>query len=150
MSRSGIIDEPWGDGTYRFRLAYAQLEELEGKCGAGTYEIYARLAPRTDMLGRVVEAPGWHIADLFHTIRLGLIGGGMAANEALKLVLKYFDDWPKVECALLCEKILGECLSGHPEEAPGKEAGEANPASTSPASTEPAAPPARRRKKSAG
>lgn len=151
MSRSGAVDLSWGDGEHSFRLPIKQLQELEEKCGAGTFEIYGRLSPTKDVFGNVAAAPAWRVADLYHTIRLGLVGGGMPAHEAVKLVDRYFDEWPKIETAIVCAGILGESLSGHEAEPVGKaEAAEAaKPESTSVASIEPAVRPARSRKKSA-
>lgn len=153
MSRSGAIDLSWGDGEHRFRLPIAQLQELEEKCGAGTFEIFYRLSPKKDVFGQISAAPSWRVVDLFHTLRLGLIGGGMAAHEAMKFVQHYFDEWPLNETAVICGSILDEALSGHEAEPVGKaEAAEAvTPESTSAASTKTApASTARRRNKSAG
>lgn len=66
----------WGDGEYLFALKGAQIEELQEKCGkVGLGAIYQRVA-----LGV------WFWGDLYHTVRLGLIGGGMGAVEAKRLV----------------------------------------------------------------
>jgi hypothetical protein len=150
MSRSGAVDLTWGDGEHSFRLPIKQLEELETKCGAGTFEIYGRLSPKTDVFGAVTAAPGWRVMDLYHTLRLGLIGAGMAAHEAVALVQRHIDEWPLTDTAIVCAGILGEALSGHEDEPVGKgeaEAEIANPASTSAASTKPVARRVRSRKK---
>jgi len=65
----------WADGEYLFALKGAQIEELEHACGkVGFGVIYQRV-----MLG------AWFWSDLYHTVRLGLIGGGMGAIEAKRL-----------------------------------------------------------------
>lgn len=76
--RAEIILE-WGGGEHLFRLAGRQIEELEQVCGkVGFGAIYQRL-----MLGT------WFWADLYHIVRLGLIGGGMGAVEAKRLTEFY-------------------------------------------------------------
>lgn len=62
----------WADGEFLFRLNGKEIEELQKVCGnVGFAEIYARIAH-----GK------WFWADIYHTIRLGLIGGGMGAVDA--------------------------------------------------------------------
>lgn len=69
----------WGDGEYLFRLNGREIEELQKLCGnVGFGAIYQRIS-----LGV------WFWGDLYHTIRLGLIGGGMGAVEAKKLTDMY-------------------------------------------------------------
>lgn len=65
------IDLEWADGTYPFCLPLAQLEELQSHCDAGPMVIAGRL-----------EAGSWKVGDVYHTLRLGLIGGGMAPVDA--------------------------------------------------------------------
>ena len=119
MSRSAKIDAAFGDGRHCFRLALAELEELQEKCDAGPPLILAR-----------IEASQWKTADVRETIRLGLIGGGMDALKALALVERYVDerpDWTKN--ALLARGVLYAALVGVDEEPPEKPKGEAETAS---------------------
>lgn len=75
---SAEIALAWGDGRYSFVLKYKQIEELQRACGA-TFGAIVR---------RVLE-DDYDVRDVVHTIRLGLIGGGLAPVKALELVEAY-------------------------------------------------------------
>lgn len=69
----------WGDGEYVFALRGKEIEELEQVCGkVGFGVIFQRV-----MFG------AWFWADLYHTVRLGLIGGGLGPVEAKRLTDMY-------------------------------------------------------------
>ncbi len=69
----------WGDGDYLFALRGKEIEELEHQCGkVGIGTIYQRVVMGV-----------WFWGDLYHVIRLGLIGGGTGAVEAKRLVDMY-------------------------------------------------------------
>lgn len=91
----------FGDGAYKFRPNLSELEELEEKCGAGIGAIYLRL-----------HSPNYTIADVRETVRLGLIGGGMAPGKALALVRRYVDGRPIDESWLLARTIMGAVMHG--------------------------------------
>lgn len=117
----------WGDGTYLFRLSVAGLLELEEKTNSPFTVIYDRL-----------NAGKFSSADLRETIRLGLIGGGMAPPKAKTLVERYVDGRPRLESWPHARAILGAVLFGfevaplgNPEAAPSDESPNA---STPPAS----------------
>jgi hypothetical protein len=116
------IDLDWGDGTYRFALPLAQLEELQTLCDAGPIVIAGRL-----------EAGMWKLADVYQTLRLGLIGGGMEPVKALRLVKTYVADRPWLENVMPALAVLQAVLIGKPDEPVGK----------SPAGGEESAQPAR-------
>lgn len=100
MSRHGDVTLVWADGEYTFRLAIAQLRELQEKCDAGPLELYRRM-----LIGN------WRLDDIRETIRLGLIGGGQVPPAAaLKLVIRYVDDRPLLESAEIARVILGVIL----------------------------------------
>lgn len=118
----------WADGTYLFRLPVSRLIELEQKCAASFTTVHRRL---------VSGSPT--ITDIYETIRLGLIGGGLDPVAALTLVKRYVDDAPKVPNMITAAEIMKAVMFGFEVEDLGK--GEAAPtvespnASTSPAST---------------
>lgn len=79
MSLKPEIILEWGDGEYAFALYGDQIEEIQHQCGkVGFGAIYQR-----------VTLGVWFWGDLYHTIRLGLIGGGMGAVEAKRLTDLY-------------------------------------------------------------
>ena len=109
VSRKAKIDLTWADGEYTFRLPIAQLEELQEKCGAGPPAIFQRLC-----------ASSWMVRDVRETIRLGLIGGGMAPAKALSLVQRYVDERPLGENAPTAQAILLAAIIGVEDEPVGK------------------------------
>ncbi|HEV7323528.1 MAG TPA: gene transfer agent family protein [Bosea sp. (in: a-proteobacteria)] len=112
-SRNAAVDLDFGGGSYRFRLAMGELEELQEVTGAGPYHCLRRLL-----------AGDWHVQDVRDTIRLGLIGGGLSANEALKLTRRYVDERPDwIRNATLAIAALSAALAGAPEEQPSKKGG---------------------------
>lgn len=70
----------WADGEYSFALKGKQIEELQVLSKTGFGAIYRR-----------VMAGDWHYEDIYHTIRLGLMGGGMGAVEAKRMCDLYVD-----------------------------------------------------------
>lgn len=116
MSRDARVDLDWADGTYSFRLGFGQLVELQEKCDAGPYAILKRLNGGT-----------WRIEDVSNVIRLGLIGGGMKAAEALKLVRLHVEAYPIMENLSFACAILAAGLLGAPDDPVGEQGAE-NPA----------------------
>lgn len=115
MSRDASIELDWADGTYAFRLAWAELEKLQEACDAGPYVILNRLGDGS-----------WRIGDISNVIRLGLIGGGMAPIDALKKVRGYVEGRPPVENLLFAQAILSAGLIGAADEEPAKKDEAAN------------------------
>lgn len=110
-NRNARVELDFADGTYGFRLAIGELEELQEKTGVGPYALLRRLL-----------ANDWRIEDVTNTIRLGLIGGGTEPIPALKLAQRYVEqrsDW--LNNAMLAQAIVSAALVGAPEELPGKE-----------------------------
>jgi hypothetical protein len=73
----------WGDGPHVFKLGIKQIGELQKNCNAGLGAIVSR-----------VFSGGYYVEDIAETIRLGLIGGGMAPIEARRMVDAYVDGCP--------------------------------------------------------
>lgn len=107
--RDARITMDWADGTYTFRLAWAELAELQEQCDAGPFVILDRLQTRQ-----------WRIQDVSNVIRLGLIGGGMEPVKALKLVRSYVEARPPMENVIYASGILSAGLMGAPDEPPGE------------------------------
>jgi hypothetical protein len=108
MSRCRI-DLEWADGVYPFCLPLAQLEELQTLCEAGPLVIARRL-----------EAGEWTHRDIYQTIRLGLIGGGMTPIEAMRKCKLYVLERPWLENIPCAVAILQVTLIGKPDEPVGK------------------------------
>lgn len=130
---NGRIEIAWGDGDHVFNLAkVGQILELESKCDCGVMEILNRL--RQDR---------WRFNDIRETIRIGLIGGGMAPVAALDLVKRYVDDRPWGESVHTALTILIASIVGVPGDDVGKPDADqtvtqATAASSDPLSTGPA------------
>lgn len=109
MSRNASISFDWADGLHVFRLGIGQLRELQEKVDAGPAFILGRLADGS-----------WRVDDLIQTLRLGLIGGGMAPAEAVKLVRRYVEERPLLESIIPAQLVLSAVLTGSPDEELGK------------------------------
>lgn len=124
MSRDAQITLPWADGDYVFRLGWGELELLQEACDAGPYVVLNRLFDES-----------WKMGDISHTIRLGLIGGGKAPVDALKLVRQWVEARPPMENIMFAKGILQAALMGAPEEKVGESEAanhEGSPLTTSP------------------
>lgn len=97
MSRHGAIELSWGGGEHTFRLGLGEIEELEASTDMSVFVLFAA------MNATVPEARLRHYSE---TIRLGLIGGGLAPMEARTLVRRYVDERPLYESVALGEAIL--------------------------------------------
>ncbi|MEH3117412.1 MAG: gene transfer agent family protein [Methylorubrum populi] len=104
----------FGDAEHVFDLAPSHIvRELEAATGAGIGAL----------VRRVIEERTFHHADVEHTIRLGLIGGGMSPKEAARLVAAYLPAAPLEEGMLLAMSVLGSLFFGTSrEELPVEEA----------------------------
>jgi hypothetical protein len=104
----------WQGGEHQFCLAaVGNILSLEQSCGAPIGEIFERLTN-----GR------WGINDLREPIRLGLIGGGLSADEAMKLVKINVDQNPNglAPSAILALAIIDAVIVGVPDDPLGKAA----------------------------
>jgi hypothetical protein len=111
MSLSTRITRDFGDGAYEFQLPVKQLDALQDECGCGPAELFVRLMSHR-----------WRRKDIRETIRLGLIGAGMEAMAALRLVKLYVDDQPLMQFRQLASDIVEALLQGIKEATEGKAA----------------------------
>lgn len=112
------IDLVWPGGEHTFDLRIGELQALQDACDAGPEFILNRIL-----------AGQWRYADLFDTIRLGLIGGGMDRAEAGKLTREAFERNGLVAFKITASSILGQALYGVPDDPVGK----AGPVTATPA-----------------
>ena len=73
----------FGDAEHRFLLRPAEIVELERVTGTGIGALFAR-----------VSAQQFYHADVLHTLRLALIGGGSTPEAAAQLVRTYAERRP--------------------------------------------------------
>lgn len=121
MSRGGGISLIFADGEYSFRLPWGQLTELQEICDAGPYVILERLQNRT-----------FRLCEVRDTIRLGLIGGGLDAQKAVRLVRTYVEDTERyslLASSLVATAVILAALLP-PGDDPAGEEGAANLAGT--------------------
>lgn len=109
MSRSAAIDLDWADGSYRFALRWGELAELQERCDSGPYVVLQRLG-----------SGAWRVEDLSNIVRLGLIGGGMKPEDALKKVRFYVENRPPMETVPVAYGVLQAALLGAPDEPMGE------------------------------
>lgn len=87
-----------------FRLGFGDLLDLEEACGkvpVGT--IYKRL-----------HAWDFRAQEVYHVVRLGLVGGGLAAAEAKRIVDERFNTLPLETHVRLAVEILLDMMEGAP------------------------------------
>lgn len=103
------VELSWGDGEHVFKLALAQVRELQERCKAGPAEIAERL-----------QSSRWFVDDIRETLRLGLIGGGKTPVEALTLVKRYVDERPLAENIIVANVLIMSVLYGVADDPVGK------------------------------
>lgn len=128
------IEIEWAGGTHKFDLKLGNVRALQEKTGIGPGVIHERLI-----------AGQWKVDDYRETILQGLLGAGMAAPEASKLVRTWVDERPAKESLLPAQAIILSFIMGAPpaKKAPAlkkKKKTTARAGSTSGRSTEPALP----------
>lgn len=120
MSRDAKITRDFGDGTYAFRLGFGELVELQEQCDCGPWYLLAMFASldKASFLPDPVKGLSpKHVAQI---IRLGLIGGGMPAGDALKKVRMYVEQRPANEWLNLAFEVMIAGLEGAPDEPVGE------------------------------
>lgn len=127
-SKTAIFAAFDGD-EQRFQLRLGEIAELERKCNAGIGAVMVRLA-----------AHQFYAADVWDTIRLGLIGGGMGRADADARMLNYRTE-PLSPYLELAADILSAAVSGpKPDEEKATVEGNQELPATSPPSMQPEAP----------
>lgn len=105
-----------GDGVHEwagkerfFRLAFGGVMDLEEAVGDPVGDIFLRVATSR-----------FSVKDIYHTLRLGLIGGGMSVMDAKRLLRDQMDARPYLEHAAVAAAILTDLMSGvEPKEGEG-------------------------------
>lgn len=102
----------WRNGEDDFCLAkVGDILALEEKCGAGVMAILTRL-----------QTDSWGVNDVRETIRIGLIGAGMAPEKAMKVVKLHVDGNPHGlgPSVIIAHAILQAVIIGVPDDPVGK------------------------------
>lgn len=102
-------DRLWPGGEHAFRLRLGELRALQDKCDAGPELILQR-----------IRLGAWKVDDLFETLRLGLIGGGMDAGEARRKVADAFERDPLLSFKSPALEVLAAALIGDPDDPAGE------------------------------
>lgn len=108
-NRDASVTLTWADGDYTFRLAWAQIIELQEKLDAGPAYILDKF-----------YNGGWKVEYISEVIRLGLIGGGQSPSEAIRLVRTYVEARPPFENLSTAQGILAVSLIGAPTDKLGE------------------------------
>lgn len=107
--RDGSIEIAWAGGEHIFRLGIAEVEKVQDECDAGPPVIAARLARSL-----------WRVQDVRAPILWGLIGGGIPAAEAQKLVKQYLVP-PIAQHVIVAQAIVTAFIVGGVDETPPDE-----------------------------
>ncbi|MBB5723210.1 hypothetical protein FHS72_002847 [Loktanella ponticola] len=91
----------FGDGEHSFALTDGMITELERLSEVGIGTLYTRAIGMQ-----------FSVADIVQTIRLGLIGSGMAPQQAMQLVETYAANRPMSETFPLALDILDARWNG--------------------------------------
>ena len=110
----------FGDGEYRFRIAFGQWRELQESVNKARLEIGEPAIGPKDLLLALVNYNAWP-HDVREVIRLGLIGGGMKTDRALVLVKRYVEARPHYLSMVPARAILQCAMFGPPDDPAGKE-----------------------------
>lgn len=125
MSRTAKVVAEFAGDEHDFCLRWGEIVELQEARDAGPAWLLTR------MIGGQ-----WLVQDVSEIIRLGLVGGGMDAKAARKLVRTNVEQRPldlggEDGLFMLAVKILSAAIHGAEDE-PGKPEGRANGSTTSP------------------
>jgi Phage tail tube protein, GTA-gp10 len=108
MSRDASIIIDFAAGSHKFRLGLVELEKLQDAMDCGPAHAI-----------QLLSSGQWRTQHIRETIRWGLIGGGMSATDAAKLLKAYVDEMPWLENLMTAQAILMAALVGSKDEPVG-------------------------------
>nr|WP_314437615.1 gene transfer agent family protein [uncultured Brevundimonas sp.] len=129
MSRAAEFTTEFGGEDRIFRLPIGRLRAVQEKCDCGPMELLQRFLGGT-----------YRIDDVREVILQGLIGGGMDAPMAGRLVKSNFDDLPLQPFVMLAQGVIMAVLVGVEDEDLGELRGEDRPTNPSPEASSGSAP----------
>ena len=126
MSRSAKVRSFFGDADYDFALRIGEVEELQETLDCGLMMTLQRV---TDI----------DVSAIRPVLRLGLIGGGLAKEDAFRLVQRHIAPGYLVDVARVAGDVVRAAMMGAPDERLGERAGETagDPASPGASSASP-------------
>lgn len=95
----GSTDIMWGGETRHFRLGIGELKRIEAVSERGIFEVMRRLA-----------TGGATLTEVRATLKFGLEGGGMGANDVELDLRRYFDAAPKDSALAVAAAIVTNAL----------------------------------------
>lgn len=113
--RDGTLSLAWAGGEHLFRLDIAGAEKVQDECDAGPPYVVSRLARGL-----------WKVQDVRAPILWGLIGGGMPAADAQKLVKQYLIP-PMAQHVMVAQAIVTAFIVGGIDENATDESGGDDP-----------------------
>ena len=130
VSRYGDVELELGGEPRTFRLGIGEWRKVQEQCDAGPAELLARMAPPFEALRRGVRSADlissgllgrWRMDDIRAPIFHGLVGGGLAPNDAMSIVREWVDQRPKLEALSVAYQVVLASLTGtEDEEASGE------------------------------
>lgn len=91
----------WAGKERHFQLTFGGVMDLEEATGASIGEIFIGVSTGT-----------FKVAYVYHTIRLGLIGGGLSIVDAKLMMNSHFDERPYLLNAAVAGHILADLMTG--------------------------------------
>lgn len=107
--------EEWAGKERCFELNFGDVLDLQEATGCAIGQMFIRLV-----------SGAFRIEDTYHTIRLALVGGGMSALDAKRLMQRHFDTRPLMENAALAGQIFNALMIGIEETGGDAEGGGAD------------------------
>ena len=105
MNRHGAVELSFAGRLRTFRLALAEIEELEASCAASVFAIVRAIVARGE---------DFRLRHLVEVVRLGLVGGGMAAARAATLARQVLSARaPDPACGLALAVLLAALARVH-------------------------------------
>lgn len=99
----------WPGGEHAFRIGIGQCRVIQQKTECGPEHLLNK-----------IKAGVWTVDELREILRNGLIGGGMAPVEALKIIDKTFDEAPGIKFKAPAMEVLSAYLFGPPDDTVGE------------------------------
>lgn len=113
MSRAAEASLAFAGEDRIFRLSLGRLRALQEKVDCGPMELLSRYA-----------TGAWRVDDLREVIYQGLVGGGLDAAAASRLMKTDFDDLPLAPFVVLARGIVLAAVVGAGDEVLGEAEGE--------------------------